>query len=76
MIKLGKFNTLKVLRREEQGFYLEGDEEWGNILLPNKYIPEGLEIDQDIEVFIYFDSEDIIIATKKRLKMTLRWRIN
>ncbi|MBT4763184.1 MAG: GntR family transcriptional regulator [Bdellovibrionaceae bacterium] len=66
MIKLGKFNTLKVLRREEQGFYLEGDEEWGNILLPNKYIPEGLEIDQDIEVFIYFDSEDIIIATTKK----------
>ncbi len=62
MADIGKINRLKVLRRAEQGFYLEGE---GNndILLPNAYIPENCEIDDEIDVFIYRDSEDRIIAT-------------
>ena len=58
MIKLGDYNTLKVVRRAEHGFYLEGDEMTGYILLPNRYVPRGLAIDQEIEVFLYLDQDD------------------
>lgn len=61
MIKLGKDNTLKVAREVDFGVYLtDGQEE---ILLPNKYIPEGTKVDDEIEVFVYKDSEDRPIAT-------------
>ena len=66
MINLGKYNRLKVIEKEAQGFYLEGNETWGDILLPNKYVPEGLQIGDEIDVFVYFDSEDLIIATTQR----------
>ncbi len=62
MAEIGKLNKLKVLRQLEHGMYLEG--EGGNdILLPTKYIPEGTKIDDEVEVFVYRDSEDRIIAT-------------
>ena len=63
MIKLGDYNTLKVVRRAEQGFYLEGDEKSGDILLPKRYIPHGLAIGQEIEVFIYLDQDERLVAT-------------
>ena len=63
MIKLGDYNTLKVVRRAEQGFYLEGDEKSGDILLPKRYIPHGLAIGQEIEVFIYQDQDERLVAT-------------
>ena len=66
MLKLGQSNLLKVLKKEAQGFYLDGGEEWGTILLPNKNAPKGTKIGDDVDVFIYFDSEDIIIATAKK----------
>ena len=40
-----------------------GDEEGNDVLLPHKYIPENAQIGEDIEVFIYRDSEDRLIAT-------------
>lgn len=66
MIKLGDYNTLTIIRRAEQGLYLEGDEQSGDILLPNRYIPEGAKIGQDIEVFIYLDQDERLIATTER----------
>jgi len=60
-IEIGKINNLQVLKSTEQGLYLGDEVE--EILLPNKYIPEGLEIGDYIDVFIYTDSEDRIIAT-------------
>ena len=63
MIKLGDYNTLTVIRRAEQGFYLEGDEMSGDILLPNRYVPEGLAIEKEIEVFVYLDQDERLIAT-------------
>lgn len=63
MIKLGDYNTLKVIRRADQGFYLEGDEVSGDILLPNRYVPKGLSLEQDIEVFVYLDQDERLIAT-------------
>ncbi|RLD09636.1 MAG: GntR family transcriptional regulator [Chlamydiae bacterium] len=62
MIKTGKINTLKVLRKVDFGVYLEG-EEFDSILLPKRYVPGNCEVDDEIDVFIYFDSDDRIIAT-------------
>ncbi len=65
MANIGKLNTLKVLREAEQGLYLDGDN-LGDILIPKRYVPEGTKVDDDIEVFIYTDSEDRIIATTEK----------
>jgi uncharacterized protein len=62
MITLGMYNSLIVLRRAEQGLYL-GDDSGESVLLPNKYIPEGAGIGDTLNVFIYNDSEDRVIAT-------------
>lgn len=70
MINLGVYNSLAVLRRAEQGLYL-GDDSGESVLLPNKYIPEGAGIGDTLNVFIYNDSEDRIIATTLVPKVTL-----
>ena len=62
MIEIGRINLLEVLREVEHGMYLDG-EELGEILLPAKYIPQGTGAGDIIEVFLYNDSEDRIIAT-------------
>ena len=61
-MKVGEYNTLKILRGTGVGMYL-GDDEGNDVLLPHKYIPENAVIGEDIEVFIYRDSEDRLIAT-------------
>lgn len=62
MIEIGKYNTLTVVKVVDFGVYLDGGER-GEILLPNEYVPENCFPDDEIKVFIYFDSEDRIIAT-------------
>jgi len=64
MATVGRYNTLKVLRETSSGYFLDG-EELGDILLPGKYAPRRLKENDEIEVFLYFDSEDRIIATKE-----------
>jgi len=61
-MEVGKYNTLQVLRATSVGLYL-GDAEGNDVLLPHKYIPENIEMGGEIEVFIYRDSEDRLIAT-------------
>lgn len=61
-MQLGKKNTLKVLRKVDFGFYLDA-EEYDSVLLPMRYAPENLQEGDEIEVFIYLDSEDRIITT-------------
>lgn len=61
-MNVGEYNTLKVLRATSVGMYL-GDEEGNDVLLPHKYIPENIELDSEVKVFIYRDSEDRLIAT-------------
>jgi len=63
-MEIGKYHTLEVGKEVDFGVYLNSDV--GEILLPLKYIPEGLEVGNEIEVFIYRDSEDRIIATTLR----------
>ena len=65
MILPGRFNTLKVVKFVEFGVYLDGAE-MGEILLPARYVPEKCEVGEELEVFIYFDSEDRVIATTEK----------
>ena len=65
MIELGKFNNLTVLRKVDFGIYLDADD-LGEILLPGRYVPVDTGIGDVIEVFIYRDSEDRLIATTER----------
>lgn len=62
MISIGRFNKLRVVKEVAFGIYLDGDD-WGEILLPNKFIPQGTRVNDILDVFLYFDSEDKIIAT-------------
>ncbi len=63
MVSIGKTNTLRIIKEVDFGIYLDGGKEFGEILLPIRYVPKNVQVDDDIEVFIYFDSEDRIIAT-------------
>lgn len=65
MLQIGKLNTLEVVKQVEFGVYLDGDE-YGEILLPNKYVPKNIKTGNMLDVFIYFDSEDRIIATTEK----------
>ena len=62
MAELGKRNSLNVLRDTPPGLYLDGGE-LGDILLPKRYIPEGAESGDKLDVFVYRDSEDRLVAT-------------
>ncbi len=64
MAKIGKYNTLKIVKILEFGAYLDADE-LGEILLPTKQIPPMVKVGDMVEVFIYNDSEDRLIATCK-----------
>lgn len=61
MLQVGEFNNLTVVKQVDFGFYLDGGEQ--EILLPNKYVPDNLQIEDSISVFIYRDSSDRLIAT-------------
>lgn len=62
MSQIGKINRLKVLRKVSIGLYLDGDT-LGDLLLPNRYVPENVSEGDELDVFIYLDSEDRLIAT-------------
>lgn len=62
MIEIGKYNTLTVVKAVDFGVYLDGEER-GEILLPKEYVPDNCFPGDELKVFIYFDSEDRIIAT-------------
>ncbi len=65
MVKIGKYSTLEVVKFTEQGAYLDGGP-YGEILLPKRYVDESLSEGDDVEVFIYYDSEDRIVATTEK----------
>ena len=64
MLQAGRYYTLKVVKKVDFGFYLDGDGE--EILLPKRYVPRGLKVGDELEVFIYHDSENRLIATTDR----------
>ena len=74
MIKLGDYNTLKVVKfavrdnphayggKETFGVFLDGGRE-GDILMPQKYVPEGTKVGDDIKCFVYLDQDERPVAT-------------
>ena len=71
MIKTAEFQTLIMSRSVEFGVYLKDKEGEGEVLLPKKQVPEGLKAGNEIEVFVYKDSDDRLIATVNKPLVTL-----
>ena len=76
-IQLGKYNKLKVVKKaykhtgarigekEEFGLYLDGGDD-GEILMPEKYVPEGTVIGDEVNVFVYLDQDERPVATTEK----------
>jgi predicted RNA-binding protein (virulence factor B family) len=60
-INVGQFNLMRVDRKVDFGFYMDDGAE--GILLPKRFVPAGLQIDDTISVFVYHDSDNRLIAT-------------
>ena len=60
-INVGQFNLMRVDRKVDFGFYMDDGGE--GILLPKRFVPSGLQIDDTISVFVYHDSDNRLIAT-------------
>lgn len=65
MVKNGRYNTLQITEKSEHGLYLQDSTE-EKILLPNAYITPDMRIGEEIEVFVYNDSEDRLVATTEK----------
>ncbi|HEY5041473.1 MAG TPA: S1-like domain-containing RNA-binding protein [Verrucomicrobiae bacterium] len=65
MAIIGKRNQLAIVRASQPGLYLDGGE-LGEILLPGRYIPADLAPKQKLDVFVYRDSEDRLVATTEK----------
>jgi predicted RNA-binding protein (virulence factor B family) len=65
MIESGKYQTLRIERNSEFGLYL-ADDEGNEVLLPNRYVTDELQIGSQIEIFVYHDSEDRLVATTEK----------
>jgi len=61
MVAIGDYNELEIIKQVDFGVYLDSDD--GEILLPTKYLPADYRVGDLLNVFIYRDSEDRIIAT-------------
>lgn len=67
MAMIGRYNNLEVVKEVKFGVYLDG-EELGEILLPQRYVPENTQPGDRLDVFIYLDSDDYLIATTEKPK--------
>lgn len=61
MINIGEFNTLEILRDTEPGMFL-GDADGNEVLLPNRYVEDVFKVGDDVEVFIYLDNDERLVA--------------
>tara|TARA_R110002012_G_scaffold322023_1_gene553797 strand:- start:37126 stop:37956 length:831 start_codon:yes stop_codon:yes gene_type:complete len=61
MIKIGEYNTLEILRETEPGLFLE-DADGNEVLLPNRYVPKEFKIWDKLDVFVYLDNEERLVA--------------
>ena len=69
-MKLGEINTLRIARETGIGLFLV-DETGNEVLLPKRFVPEVFEIDQDLDVFVYNDSEGRLVCTTQEPDITL-----
>ena len=65
MLQLGKRNDMVVARKVDFGVYLDGGD-IGDVLLPKRYVPEGCKVGDTINVFLYLDNEERLVATTKK----------
>ncbi|MDD1967465.1 S1 RNA-binding domain-containing protein [Pseudomonas sp. NPDC090203] len=70
MALIGRYNSLQVVKHTNFGLYLDGAQD-GEILLPNRYIPKDTPSEDEdwLNVFIYMDSDDKLIATTEKPKV-------
>lgn len=72
MIELGKIQRLEVIRKTPIGVYLNSKNNKGDdVLLPKSQVPQEIDTGDEIEVFVYKDSEDRTIATVKKPKLAI-----
>lgn len=72
MLKTGEKQVLEVVKKVEFGVYLgENQQDEKRVLLPIKQVPEGTELGSKLEVFLYLDSQDRLIATTREPMLTL-----
>lgn len=64
MLTVGKYHTLEVVKHVDFGIYLDWDGE--EILMPKRFVPEGISDGDSIEVFVYHDNEGRLIATTQK----------
>lgn len=62
MIEIGKYNQLRIVRESDHGLYLT-DGQGNDVLLPSKYCPADFELEDELKVFVYLDSNEALIAT-------------
>jgi predicted RNA-binding protein (virulence factor B family) len=65
-VLVGQYNTLKVSRKVDFGFYLDDGDE--GILLPKRFAPRTLRVGDELNVFVYHDSDNRLIATTQKAK--------
>ena len=63
--EIGKYNTLNIIAVTDNGVYLDGGD-LGEILLPNRYVPADCQVGKKVEVFIYSDTADRLVATTEK----------
>jgi len=70
MALVGRYNSLQIVKHTDFGLYLDGGAD-GEILLPNRYVPKDTptEVEDWLNVFVYLDSEDKLIATTEKPKV-------
>lgn len=68
--KIGTYQTLKILRETSVGLYL-GNEAGQDVLLPNKFVPKTAKIGDNLEVFLYLDSDERLTATTQIPEITI-----
>lgn len=61
-IKLGDYNRMTVVKQVDFGIYLDGGDE-GEVLMPARYVPEGCKPGDELDVFVYLDNEERLVAT-------------
>jgi len=65
MLKIGDYNTLKIVKRVDFGLYLDGGDE-GEVLMPKRYVTPQMHIGDEVQVFIYLDQDERIVATTEQ----------
>lgn len=71
MVEIGRTSSLEIIKRVEFGVYLDAHN-LGEVLLPSRVVPDGAELGDSLDAFIYLDSEDRPIATTKRPRAQAR----